>query len=803
MALDEGHHTGRPSRIAAPGLDGEVEVRRDRHGVAHIRAGSVHDAFYAQGYFAALDRGLHMEYDRRRALGRWARVVGAEALADDSFVRRIGLAAAARQSFELLGDETKAVMAAYADGVNQVFAAGLPSTVLPMPLEPWEPWHCCAVYLGRHVWMGSLSHKMFRTAMLPNVAADLVWRVRASAREELAAVPPGTAYRSPAAGPDEQWALQLTAWLNGKFDDQGDGDGEAAGSGRVPRRYGSAARLAEQAGIVPKTRATIGPGEGWFEGTLGERRGGRSGAQSEDVSGSAGISADPAGGSNSWAVSGSRTVSGFPLLAGDPHRPLETPGPYWQNHVSCDEFDAIGLSFPGVPGFPHFGHTANVAWAITHGMADDQDLFIERLEDLPARTETVEVLGGEPVELTIRESPRGGVIAQDEDAGVGLAFRWTGTAEPDPTLDCLLPMLRAGSAAAFDEVMRGWVVPADNLLIADTAGSIRYRLRGRVVERSEANSWSAVPGWDPLFGWRGWVPFEQMPAVVDPAEGFIVSANNRTHAADRPFVSEDFSSPARAARILELLRSTPELDHAAMERIHGDITSHAALEFLALLGDARCESAPEVVEILRGWDGRMALDSVAATIYVTVRQELLAAVDLPQGTATLDHPLTPRQRGIALWLAFPGLLAQVREGGCPLLPDWPAALDAALDRAAARLAETLGPQPREWTWDRLHTTSFAPIMPGIEPSRSRPVPGDNETVRSSGIRGLSQTTATSGSVARYVFDLGDWENSGWAVPEQAEAWYAARLVPMHYAWAAVVADSASVSLLCPAESAGR
>jgi penicillin G amidase len=751
MVLDDGHDAGWPDRITAPGLDGEVEVRRDRHGVAHMRAGSVHDAFYAQGYFAARDRGLHMEYDRRRAQGRWAQVVGAEALADDSFVRRIGLAAAARQSYELLDGQTKAIMTAYADGVNQVFSAGLPSKVLPMPLEPWEPWHCCAVYLGRHVWMGSLSHKLFRTAMLPSVPADLVWRLRASAREELAVVPTGAAFRSSATGPGPDWGRQLADWLAGKIG--GRPGGEAGEKQPVPRRRGPAA---------------------------------------------AGISTDPAGGSNNWAVSGSRTTSGRPLLAGDPHRPLESPGPYWQNHVSCDAFDAIGLSFPGVPGFPHFGHTANVAWSITHGMADDQDLFIEQLDGLPVRTEPVEVLGAEPVELVIRRSPRGGIIAQDEDAGVGLAFRWTGTAEPDPTLGCLLPMLTAGSAAEFDQAMRGWVVPVDNLLIADTAGSIRYRLRGRVVERSEANSWSAVPGWDPAYAWTGWVPFDRMPTATDPAEGFLVSANNRTHAADRPFVAEDFSSPARALRILELLRSAAELDHAAMERIQGDVTSSTALEFLELLGDARPESAPELLEILRGWDGRMALDSVAATVYVTVRQELLTAIDLPQDAVTLDHPLLPRQRGVAIWLAFPGLLAQVREGGCPLLPDWPGALSRALDRAAERLTEALGPQPETWTWQRLHTTSFAPIMPGIEPLESRPVPGDNETVRSSGIRGLAQTTATSGSVARYVFDLGDWENSGWAVPEQTDAWYAARLVPMHYAWPAVVAGSEPAGRLCPA-----
>jgi len=750
MAPDRNLTDGGPSPVlAAPGLGGDVEVRRDRHGVAHVRAGSIHDAFFAQGYLAALDRGEHMEYDRRRTLGRWAEVVGADALADDVFIRRIGLPDAARRTYDALGKQAQEILTAYAAGVNALFAAGMPNTPLTVEPEPWEPWHSCAVYLGRHVWMGSLAHKLFRTALLPTVPADLVWRLRANAQEELAVIPPGSAYRSAAAGPGPDWGKRLADWLSGAQD----GDGAESDGSSNPAGY------AKQSGFP--------------------------------------IANDPNGGSNNWAVSGSRTTSGRPLLAGDPHRPLETPGPYWQNHLSCDEFDAVGLSFPGVPGFPHFGHTANVAWSITHGMADDQDLYIERLEGLDTHTETIHVHGAEPVELVVRRSPRGGVIAQDEEAGIGLALRWTGTAEPDPTLDCILPMLTADTAAEFDEAMRSWVVPVDNLMIADTAGAIRYRLRGRLAERSEANGWSAVPGWDPEYAWTGWVPFEDMPAAADPPEGFLVSANNRPKADPEPYVSHDFSSPARASRILELLRSAEELDRAAMERIHADVTSPAALQFLELLGEAQCEEAPELVEALKAWDGRMTVDSVAASIYITVRQELLSVIDIPQVPGTLDHPLLPAQRANTLWLAFPGLLGQVREHDTAMFPDWDAAVSQALDRAAKRLIATLGPEMETWTWGRLHQTSFAPIMPGITPIPSRPVPGDNETVRAAGIRGLTHTSAASGSVARYVFDLGDWENSGWAVPEQTDEWYDVRLVPMHYAWSAVLAASGPAIWLSP------
>ncbi len=140
-------------------------------------------------------------------------------------------------------------------------------------------------------------------------------------------------------------------------------------------------------------------------------------------------------------------------------------------------------------------------------------------------------------------------------------------------------------------------------------------------------------------------------------------------------------------------------------------------------------------------------------------------------------------------------MAQVRDKDEPLFKDWPASVSAALDRAVRSLRETLGPDIRTWTWGRQHQARFAPVIPGDAAVPSRPIPGDSETVRAGGLRGMTGTAATSGSVARYCFDLADWENSGWAVPEQTEAWYAARLVPMHYSWASVVAAGGPVEWL--------
>src|SRR5690606_30137741 len=151
---------------------------------------------------------------------------------------------------------------------------------------------------------------------------------------------------------------------------------------------------------------------------------------------------DVEGGSNNWAVHGSRTASGSPLMAGDPHRALDVPNVYYQNHVTCPDFDVIGMSFAGVPGFPHFGHNDRVAWCITHAAADYQDLFVEKFDrenptryefqgemrDARQRTETIQVKGADPVEVNVTITHHGPVVIGDPSTGHAITLRYTAIA---------------------------------------------------------------------------------------------------------------------------------------------------------------------------------------------------------------------------------------------------------------------------------------------------------------------------------------------------------------------------------------
>ena len=203
-------------------------------------------------------------------------------------------------------------------------------------------------------------------------------------------------------------------------------------------------------------------------------------------------------GSNAWAVGGDRTASGFPLIGGDPHRLIESPGVYQQVRLSCDEFDVVGFAFPGVPGVQHFAHAGDVAWAITNAMADYQDVYDERLrrtadgveargpdgwEPAAARTETIAVAGQPDETVEVVVTARGPVFSGSVDEGRGLSLRAASVVLEDLGFDAILPLLHARSAHDVMRALDDWVEPVNNVVAADRDGAVRYRVAGRVPVR--------------------------------------------------------------------------------------------------------------------------------------------------------------------------------------------------------------------------------------------------------------------------------------------------------------------------------
>jgi penicillin G amidase len=756
--------------LRLPGLAHVVKIRRDRLGIPHIQAQSVHDAFFAQGFAHAQDRLWQMDYDRHRAYGRVAEYLGASALRQDLLLRRLRLAASARADYDVVNAETRAMLEAYAAGVNAYVqtARRLPIEfqLLHTTPEPWQPWDACAVFKVRHVFTGGVwQAKLWRARLLRHLGPErtaILYTDKASGQPLI--IPPGVDYRG----------LEL--------------------NGLEPLRAGEACVDLLQ---------------------------------------------ELDGGSNSWVLDGHRTASGFPLLAGDPHRALDAPNVFYQNHLACPDLDAIGLSFPGVPGLPHFGHSRGVAWCITTAMADYQDLYIERFDGgRPPRYEfngqwlqaeryheVFQVRGGEPVETDVGVTRHGPIIVGDPSQKYAIALRYTAIAEPNASFNALLPMLRANSVDEFEEALRPWVDPCNNILFADVHGHIGYRTRGQIPIRSRANAWLPVPGWTGDHEWQGVIPFETMPRLRNPEAGFVVTANNRIVDETYPYYLALHYEPGfRARRIRDLVQTLTQASVPDMTALQADRLSIPAQVFTRLLARVQPADscAAQAKSYLVQWNGTMAPDSVAATVYALCREQLMRLIMEPLLGTLAREALGGGLYGTLMSLGQlrERLLAMLQADDGTLLPpgeSWLSLLSTALDRTVAWLRREIGEDVQTWQWARLHRTSsrhpLAASFPELAEWLNPPAVstgGDGDTVQAASISTATGYTVGSTSVARFVFDLSDWQRSTWVVPlgasghpgsphyaDQAESWAAVQLFPMLSDWEQINAQAETLQSLEP------
>lgn len=745
------------SGFSIDGLEEAVEIYRDEYGIPHIKAASVHDAFFAQGFVHAQDRLWHMEFDRRRAAGRWAEVAGRSGVLLDTLARRAGLASSAQTDYASVNDETRAMFDAYAAGVNAFIntTSSLPVEyeITGITPEPWEPWQSMAVFKVRHILMGTSMAKLLRARVFKAVGPEFAAKLRAeSLGDEVLVVPPGAEYVS---------ALNDLSEL-----DAGDD---------------ALSQLAELDS-----------------------------------------------GSNNWAVHGSRSASGKPILAGDSHRALDVPNVYYQNHLACPEFNVIGYSFAGLPGFPHFGHSEQVAWCITHAGADYQDLYVERFDpENPAqyeyqggwreaerRTEQLQVRGEQPVDVDITVTHHGPVVIGDPASGHAISMRYTATDEPNTGFQCLLPMLRAADVDEFDEAMRDWVDPGNNLIYGDVHGNCCYLTRGKVPIRTRANFWLPVPGWTGEHEWQGMIPFEELPRLRNPDTGYIATANNRIVGDNYPYdIAIDYAPPSRAQRIIARLSALQNATADDMQPVHADRLSLPSRIFIENLEGIQPDSkfSAQALDILKQWDRIMAPDSTGAAVYMAMRNELTRMVlNLPVFEPVRNSPYRhqePPTRTIAglLWFIVPGL---IRENDTSILPEgesWSSVLAQALSRATAWLAEEIGSDPDAWQWGRIHRTAPVHPLAAVEPQlgdRLNPpfvsVGGDSDTPQAAAINPAVNYNVAGTSVTRYIFDTDDWNNSRWIVPlgssghpgsphfaDQVDHWANVEYIPMLYDWGVI------------------
>ena len=745
------------STIQTPGLDKPVEIVRDQWGVPHICAANEHDAFFAQGFVTAQDRLWQMDYDRQRALGRYSELVGESGLVEDRLMRSFEIERAARADLEVSSTAATAMLDAFSAGVNAFMTS---THTLPIEYrlldaipEPWEPWHCLAVYKIRNMLMGTYEMKLWRgrlaQALGPERAAPLF---RGYPDDGLVSVPPGETYQG----------LGLDC-----FD--------------------------ELAAVAAELN--------W----LGE----------ED------------GGSNAWVVAGDRTTSGLPIVAGDSHRGLDTPNVYYQVHINCPEFRCNGYAIPGVPGMPHFSHTQFVAWGMTHGFGDYQDLYIERFrmengqleyayEDTwlaaDVSSERLEVRNSATESLEVVRTHHGPVIAGKPNSGYGIAFCHPGILSGTAWANTIYELLVATSADEAEEALREWTEPVNNFVYADVHGEFGYRYRGRIPLRSMANAWAQVPGWDGKHEWAGQIPFEELPQARNPKAGYVVTCNNAPTSADYPYYLNTYFAPDwRARRITARLNKLPvaSANIEDMASIHADRESIPASILIERLGDL-LPSDPDAAkarELLIDWDGKMDRDSPAAAIYGTARTYVFDQVIKPALGSMADAALSASTgigRGAATHMGqlYAAATRAMAEDDSSALADgatWSSVLESSLAAAVVELRTRLGDKVSSWTWGAIHHTRPRHPLSRLFPNHAHLLDppqiathGDGDTPLAGAYSMADRFVQTLMSVNRYIHDPSDWRRSRWIVPLGASGHPGSR----HYAdQAALWADVQTIAQL--------
>ena len=497
---------------------------------------------------------------------------------------------------------------------------------------------------------------------------------------------------------------------------------------------------------------------------------------------------DPNNGSNNWVLSGTRTATGKPLLANDPHLGLGAPSLWYFAHLNAPGLDVIGATLPGVPTVV-LGRNDRIAWGFTNTGPDTQDLFIERIDPanpknyltptgsqpFETRREVISVKGGEDVILNVRETRHGPVISDIlDDAGevVGerevLAFAWTALRDDDLTAQASRKLNQARNWDEFVAALRDFHSPQQNIVYADVDGNIGFYAPARVPLRDPRNTLRGMmpaPGWTGENDWVGFIPFNELPNAFNPQGGAIATANNQIVPDDYPyFITAEWSAPYRAERIKELLNAREKHSIQSFKDMQGDVRSPFARIFLPYLLEAQVtgEAASEALTLLRAWDGTMDRDRPEPLIFSAWYRELTRLVYADElGDLFEDY-----------WGFRPVFMANVLSGDgqwCNDIGTGPREtcaerISLALDRALAALQDDYGDDIGDWRWGDAHSAhsehrpfSGQPVV-GALFDIDLPSGGDAETLNAARFSIADPENPFRqfhGPSLRAIYDLGD------------------------------------------------
>ena len=710
LAASTFSHEKGERRVA--GLSAPVSIERDSHGVPTIRAASPEDALFGLGYAHAQDRLWQLEFQRRVGGGRLSEILGRSLVDTDKFLRTVGFRRAAEAGWPALTPETRKLIEAYTRGLNAFLAAdrARPAEVriLRTGVEPFTP-------------VDSLTWAKMMAWDLAGNARDEIRRARL-----LEAVGPERTREFLPPVPEEPTILLDDEWMR-----------SVAPATRPPTPVSGTSSRGQWSSL-----------DGSF-GLLAAL-----GFNGEEI------------GSNSWVVGGSRTKSGKPLLANDPHLGLRTPSVWYLARLEAPGLSVSGATLPGVPGVI-IGHNARIAWGLTSVEPDVQDLYLEDAEAiLQTRTERIKVRGSDDVVLEVR-STRHGPIVTDVLGGAAalgqpVALAWTGLDPGDTTAEAFLGINQASNWDEFLAAARHLHAPAQNLVYADVDGHIGYTTTGAIPIRPRSDGLLPVSGAGPD-DWSGYIPFEDLPRVLDPPRDYVATANNRVVSMQYPWpMACEWPEPYRADRITKRILAAGRLGIEEMRATQLDRHSEQADELLPLLLDTVPPdgNARDALARLKAWDREFAPDSVPASIYAawytalsSMPEDELAGV--PSGSVRSRFVINAL-RSDSPWCD------DVRTPRRETCADFKA---KTLAQAIAELRRRLGADPSAWRWERLHIARFphgvfdaVPVLKrffSLETGQG----GDASTVNVGAYRRDGSYVMSDGPGYRQIVDLSDLSKS--------------------------------------------
>ena len=710
--------------LEVDGLKDTVTIHRDKWGVSHIHAQNNQDLMFTQGFIHARDRSWQMEMNRREAMGRIPELFGDIALDTDRLVRTLGFNRLARQDYEVASDEVKEYLNCYSDGVNAFFNEGkLPIEFKLAKVKPekWSPidslgWGRVMSWTLSHGWSGSITRQR------------IIDKVGLQKAMELSIVYP---HENPVELPDGLEMKNLTA--------------------------------------DEMIESVAGP----FLGKDMEG-GGR--------------------GSNAWAISSKLSNTGRPILSNDTHLVLSNPNVWYLNHLKSEQgMHVTGASLPGVLGIM-IGHNENIGWGITIAYTDVEDIFIEKIDpsepnryfykDGKRTFKTIEekiyVKGlSSPHIEKVRYSVHGPIISGVLDKDSRCLSLCSKSLNISKASDGILKMNMALDYDSFSKATELINALQLNIMYSDIKGNIGLFVTGDVPIRKKGDGQLPVDGWTGDYDWEGNIPFDEMPKLLNPNKGYIISCNNKIIDDNYPyFLGNSFMNGFRAKRLERAFSSSSKISIEMCKELHTDVFSIPAERFVEGMIKGLRTAKPNVqfiIDRLLDWDFNLDADSTVSTIYQVLIYTMIRKLvenDLGEELTnefigTGKHPLLlptsellghtvealfeMLQNSQSLWLKSNKEIINLLEDSMVDTYNW--------------LKNNLGDE-NNWQWGNIHQVTFRHGMSVKKPLDKIlnigpfPVGGDTDTVFQTAYNPSAPYHATEWCPAiRLIMDIGKWDNS--------------------------------------------